>query len=131
MIMKTKYRLTSAFVLSVFFTFTCVFAGTNNNIKNENFQDQKLEIYKKKENGLDVYTFTPKNQIDKELMEAIENRLKVITEQAVLSFSADDKNLVTLKIAPDSITEDGLNLVLAIVVKIHEYYSSDYIIIEL
>jgi len=129
--MKTKYRLISAFVLSVFFAFTCVFASTNNNIKNENFQDQKIEIYKKKEKGLDVYTFTPKNQLNKELIDGIENRLKVITEQAVLSFSADDKNLVTLKIAPDAITEDGLNLVLAIVVKAHGYYSSDYIIIEL
>jgi len=131
--MITKFRLINAFILSIFFTFTCVFASINDNIKRENFQDQEKEltIFKKNEKGLDVYTFTPKNQLDKETMEAIENRMKVVTEQGVLSFSADDKNLVSLIIDPTAITEDGLSHALAVAVKVHGYYSSDYIIIEL
>jgi len=131
--MNTKHRLISAFILSIFFTLTCVFAGISNNIKREIFQDQEEEItiYKKNEKGLDVYTFTPKNQLDKETLEAIENRMKVVTEQGVLSFSADDKNLVTLIIDPATITGDGLSHALAVAVKVHGYYSSNYTIIEL
>jgi len=130
--MNTKYNLKNTFLIFIFFTFTCVFASINNNIKNENFQDQDKEllIYKKNEKDLDVYTFTPKNQLDKELINAVENRLKTINK-GVVSFSADEKNLVTLLVDPAVISEDELENTLAIVVKVHGYYSSDYKIIEL
>jgi len=131
--MNAKHRLISAFILSIFFTFTCVFASINDNIKRKNFQDQEKElmIFKKNEKGLDVYTFTPKNQLDKETMEAIENRMKVVTEQGVLSFSADDKNLVTLIIDPATITEDEWSNTFNIIAQTYGYSSNDYKIIEL
>jgi|GEM_PF-1247750 len=137
--MSAKYHLIRVFTLSVLFTFSSVFAGTNDNIKRESSsqkhksfeeQDRELIIYKKSEKQLDVYTFTPKKQVDKDVIIAVENRLKVLN-QGVVSFSRDDKNLVTLTVDPAVITKEGLEQSLSIVIKIHEYYSSECKIIEL
>jgi len=120
------------YFLYIFFTFSCVFANINDIMKKENFQNQDTElvIYKKTEKGLDVYTFTPKNQLDKELMDAIENRLKV-NNDGVVSFSADEKNLVTLSIDSAVISEEELKHTFNVVCQTFSYLSNDYKIIRL
>jgi len=137
--MSAKFYSISVFIMLVFFTFPCVFAGTNDNIKNyifsekyKNFeeQDRELIIYKKTEKGLDLYKFTPNNQVDEDLIIDVENRLKVINQGGV-SFSRNDKNLVTLIVDPKLISEEELQRSLSIVIKIHEYYYSECKIIEL
>jgi len=135
--MTTKFRLVNAFALAIFFSFTCSFANIKKAKQGPFFsnirpiQEEILIIYKKTEKELDIYTFTPKNQLDKELMEAIENRLKVVTEQGVLSFSADQKNLVTIVIDPDTITEYEWSNTFNIIAQTYGYPSNHYKIIEL
>jgi len=134
--MTTKFRLVNAFALAIFFSFTCSFANIKK-AKQEPFfsnirpiQEEILTIYKKTEKELDIYSFTPKIQADRDLITAIENRLKV-TNKGVVSFSADDKNLVTLIIDPAVISRESLEHSLRVVTKIYEYYSDQYEIIEL
>jgi len=134
--MNTIFRLINAFVIAILFVFACSFANIKKT-KQETFfsnirplQEEILVIYKKNEKELDLYTFTPKIQADRDLITAVENRLKVINK-GVVSFSANDKNLVTLIVNPAVITKEGLEHSLRIVTKIHEYYADQYKIIEL
>ena len=82
--------------------------------------DRELQITKKTEKGLDIYTFSPDNEVDKETLAAIENRLKVVAEGFV-SLSVNDKNEVKLVTNPGVITDERLDFCLRVVAKVYEY----------
>lgn len=134
--MKLNNYIKLLFVLTVFLTADRAFSMTggignpNTSLLSASDSNDFLTIYKKKEKGLDVYTFTPKKQVDKETITMLENRLKVVAEGFV-SFSVDKKNVVKVVTDPSKITEDSLNLTMAIVVKIYEYLPTNYTIEEL
>lgn len=144
--MKRKIYAQFIFVLAIFFMANSAFAkasATNGEkiLRNKvkffeslvNISDDKkqdiLTIQKKTKDGLDVYSFTPKQQSDKELLRAIENRLKVVAEGFV-SVSSDDKNVVTIVADPNKITESNLELSIDVVIKIYGYYRGNYKIEE-
>lgn len=134
--MKLNNYIKLLFVLAVFLTADRAFSMTggignpNTSLLSASDSNDFLTIYKKKEKGLDVYTFTPKKKGDEETIKATENRLKVMVEGFV-SFSVDKKNMVKVVTDPNKITEDNLSLVMSIVVKIHEYLPTNYTIEEL
>lgn len=134
--MKLNNYIKLIFVLAVFLTADKAFSVTggtgdpNTSLLSASDSNDFLTIYKKKEKGLDVYTFTPKITVDKETITALENRLKVVAEGFV-SFSADTKNVVKVVTDPSKITDDNLNLVMAVAVKIYDYYPTNYTIEEL
>lgn len=88
-----------------------------------------LTVYKKSQKGLDVYTFNPGKKSDKELMTAIENRLKNTTTGFV-SLSSNSQNTVKLVIDPSKIKKHDFEVVMGVVVKMYEYYPTNYNIIE-
>jgi|SRR5690606_17251749 len=92
-------------------------------------QEDVLTIYKKRKQELNVYTFTPQKQSDKELLSAIENRLKNMIDGFV-SLSDKGNNLVEIIIDPHKITEDDFRRTMAIIVKLYDYYPTNYNIIE-
>lgn len=134
--MKLKNYIKLIFVLAVFLTVDRAFSMTeetgNPNISefSENFSNDFLTIYKKREKGLDVYTFTPKRERDKETILALENRLKN-TVEGFVSFSVDKKNEVKVVTDPSKIIAEGLDLTLRVAVKIYEYSPNNYTIEQL
>lgn len=92
-------------------------------------QANVLDIYKYKEKGLDLYTFTSDVVADDELVSAVGARLKNIVEGFV-SFSVDDKNVVKIVMDPAEITEEGVVRVIGTIIKLYEYYPNNYNIIE-
>lgn len=129
--MKLKNYIKLIFVLAVFLAADGVFSMPgkirNNDIStfSGGISNDILTIYKKREKGLDVYTFTPEKKADKEVISAIENRLKVLIDGFV-SFSVDKKNEVKIVTDPSKISEEGLKQTIAIIVPIYEYYPTNY-----
>lgn len=134
--MKLKNYIQLILVLVVFSTtdkaFSMMYETGKPNLSPISASDSSdpLTIYKKREKGLDVYTFTPDKIPNKETAEAIENRLKNVVDGFV-SFTMNTKNEVKIVTDPSKITEKGLSLTLASIVKIHDYSPTNYEIIEL
>jgi len=141
--MKREFYTQFIFIIAVFFMANTVFSNTDkannedlltislifSSISGDEMQDGILTIHKTTKKGLDVYTFTPEKKSDKEFLAAIDNRLKNMIEGFV-SVSANDKNVVEIVTDPTKITEEGLELTMAIVIKFYEYYRGNYKIEE-
>ena len=144
--MKRKIYTHFIFVLAIFFMVNSAFAKTSttdgedilrNKVKLfESFgkisDDKKqdiLTIHKKTKDGLDIYTFTPEQKSNKELLLAIENRLKVMVE-GFISVTSDDENVVKIITDPTKVAEEGLELSIAAVIKVYGYYRGNYKIEE-
>lgn len=137
-IMKMKFYLHFVVILVLFATGNAFAKNTNSLFCKENpaeaimlqhivdtNNDRELKITKKTEKGLDIYTFIPDSKIDKELLTAIENRLKVVVEGFV-SLSVNDKNEVKIVTDPAVITNEKLDFCFVVVAKAYGY--SDYTI---
>ena len=144
--MKKKIYTQFIFVLAIFFMANSAFAieSTKNGVEilrdkliffepfvkiSDHKKQDILTIHKKTKDGLDVYTFSPGKQSDKELLLAIENRLKVVTE-GFISVTSNDENEVKIITNPMEITEEGLEFSIAVVIKIYGYYRGNYKIEE-
>ena len=141
--MKGKNYTQFIFIIAVFFMANTAFSNTDranneelltissifSSTSEDDMQDDILTIHKTTKKGLDVYTFTPEKKSDKEFLAAIDNRLKNMIEGFV-SVSANDKNVVEIVTDPTKITEEGLELTMAIVIKFYEYYRGNYKIEE-
>src|SRR5690554_774765 len=141
--MKREFYTQFIFIIAVFFMANTVFSNTDkannedlltislifSSISGDEMQDGILTIHKTTKNGLDIYTFTPEKHIDKEIILAIENRLKVMIEGFV-SVSANDKNVIKIVTDPTKITAEGLERSINIVIRFYEFNNGNYQIEE-
>jgi len=141
--MKREFYTQFIFIIAVFFMANTAFSNTDkannedlltislifSSISGDEMQDGILTIHKTTKNGLDIYTFTPEKHIDKEIILAVENRLKVMIEGFV-SLSTNDKNVVKIVTDPAKITTEGLERSINIVIRFYEFNNGNYKIEE-